>query len=74
MNIIIKALDILEREAHRLKGELKKGKRLEWKDVKVILKALGILAENKEIQDEAAKKSLLYLVGLNTFAAFVRTL
>lgn len=74
MNIMIRALDILEREAHRLKGELKKGKKLEWKDVKVILKALGILAEDKGIQDEAMKKNLLYLVGLNTFSAFVRKL
>ena len=56
-NIVELALRIIEKEAHRLRQELKKGKKLEWKDVRGILKALGALAEDKEIQAEAEKKS-----------------
>lgn len=73
-NIVELALRIIEKEAHRLRQELKKGKKPEWKDVRGILKALGALAEDKEIQAEAEKKSKWYVFGLNTFAAFTRSL
>ena len=74
MKLIITALRIMERESRKLRQQCEKGKIPEWKDVKLILQALGALAEDAQIQAEAEKKSMWYKVGLATFAAFTRSL
>ena len=74
MTIIIRALEILENEAHRLKEKLKRGEKLGWADVKKILQALGLLAGDSQIQEEAGKKGWRYLAALKMFAAFTRSL
>lgn len=73
-SLIEVALGVIESESHRLREEIKKGKKLKWQDVKLILKGLGALAEYPQIQAEAEKKSVWYKVGLSTFAAFTRSL
>lgn len=66
--IAIKALNIIEREAGSLQRELENGKILEWKDVKIILGGLAILAGDKRIQEEAGKKNYIYKKALQVFA------
>lgn len=61
--IIIRALDILESQAHQLKEDLKKGKQASWDHIKSLLLALAILAGEKEIQEEAGKKNPVYPVA-----------
>lgn len=72
--ITIRALSIIEREAGSLRRELEKGKELRWEDVKIIIGGLGILADDKRIQEEAAKKHWFYKHALGMFAEFTKRL
>lgn len=72
--ITIKALDIIEREAGSLRRELEKGKELEWKDVKIILGGLALLAGDERIQEEAGKKVWWAPSALSGFAAVMKKL
>jgi len=69
MKIIISALDIIEKQAHILKEDLKAGKKASWDHIKSLLIALGILAGEPEIQAEAGKKNPVY-PGLLSFFSF----
>lgn len=68
------ALKIIEKESGRLRKELQQGKKLSFKDVKTILAGLGLLANDKQIQEEAGKKAWWYPAALAGFAEFTRHL
>ena len=72
MKIIIDTLDVLERQAHALKEDLKAGKKARWDHIKNLLIALGILAGEKEIQEEAGKKNPIYPGLLSFFSASMK--
>lgn len=63
-----KVLLVIEREAKRLRERLEKGEELDFDDVKVFLKALGVFAGDKEIQAAARKKHLIWVIALISFA------
>ncbi len=74
MKLIITALDVIERQAHNLKEQVKKGRTPEWQNVKVMIKALGAIAEDPQFQAEAAKKGKWIPYVLNMLAGVVRSL
>lgn len=74
MKLIITALDIIEKKCRDLKEQLKKGKPPEWKDVRVMVKAVGAILEDPQFQAEAGKKAKWLPYVLNMIAGFVRSL
>lgn len=72
MKIIIAALDVLERQAHILKEDLRAGKKPSWDHIKNLLQALAILAGEPEIQAEAGKKNPIYPGLLSFFSALMK--
>ena len=70
--IAVRALQIIEEQSGKLWRELEKGKELGWKDVKIILGGLGLLAGDKRIQEEAGKKNRIYKTALDLFAWAMR--
>lgn len=72
MTIIIRALEILESQARKLKEDLKQGKKASWDHIKSLLLALAILAGEKEIQEEAGKKNPIYPGLLSFFSASMK--
>ena len=74
MKLIVLSLDIIERKCHDLKEQMKKGKPPEWKDVRVMVKAVGAILEDPQFQAEAAKKAGWLPYVLNMIAGFIRSL
>ncbi|MBA7491891.1 hypothetical protein ES702_02439 [subsurface metagenome] len=74
MKLIITALDIIEKEAHKLREEIKKGRKLGLKDLKLILGAFGLIAGDKQFQNEAFKINVLFGAALVAFAEFTKRL
>jgi len=72
MKLIITALEIIEKEAHKLREEIKKGRKLGLKDLKLILGAFGLIAGDKQFQNEAFKINMLFGAGLVAFAEFTK--
>lgn len=72
MKLIITALDIIEKEAHKLREEIKKGRKLGLKDLKLILGAFGLIAGDKQFQNEAFKVNVLFGAALVGFAEFTK--
>lgn len=72
MDIVYLALDVIEKQAQRLKGKQKRGEKVSFKDVTPLLKALGVLAEDPEIQAEAGKKNWVWAIALASFAGAMK--
>jgi len=72
MKATSKVLLIIEDESRKLRKRLDKGEELKFDDVKILLKALGLLAGDKEIQAEARKKSLVWAIALASFAGAMK--
>lgn len=72
MNIVYLALDVIEKQAGRLKKKQKKGEKVSFKDVIPLLKALGVLAEDPEILAEAGKKNWIWAIALSSFAGAMK--
>jgi len=70
--IAIKALKHLESQARRLRLEIKKGKKLTWEDVKLLIIALGVLAQ--EVKKEVKKINWGWLIPLNAFIDWTKTI
>lgn len=67
-----KVLLVIEREAKGLRERLEKGEKIEFDDVKTILKALGVFAGDPEIQAGARKKNLIWAIALASFAGAMK--
>jgi len=74
MKLIITALDIIEKQAHKLKEQMKKGKIPEWKDIRLMVKAVGAILEDPQFQAEVGKKAKWLPYVLNMIAGFIRSL
>ena len=74
MKAASKILRITEDEARKLRLRLEKGEKLKFEDTKILLKALGLFAGDPELQEEAGKKSILWVAGLASFSAMMRKL
>lgn len=74
MDVILLALDVIEKEAKRLKVKREKKEKIGFDDVKDLLKALGQLAEDPEILTEASKRSIWYGTGLRMFSGAMKKL
>jgi len=74
MKLIIAALDVIERRAHTLKEQMKKGKPPEWKDIRVMVKAVGAILEDPQFLAEVGKKAKWLPYVLNMIAGFIRSL
>lgn len=68
MKAASKILLIIEDESRKLRKRLDKGEELKFDDVKILLKALGLFAGDKEIQAAARKKHLIWVIALISFA------
>lgn len=58
---------MVDKEAKILRKRLEKGQKIEFKEVKILLKALGALAGAPEILAEARKKNILWATALASF-------
>ena len=74
MKLIITALDIIEKKCHTLKEQMKKGKPPEWKDVRIMVKAVGAILEDPQFLAEVGKKAKWLPYVLNMIAGFIRSL
>jgi len=74
MKLIIAALDVIENKCHNLKEQMKKGKPPEWKDVRVMVKAVGAILENPQFLEEVRKKAGWLPYVLSMIAGFIRGL
>ena len=74
MKLIITALDIIEKQAHKLKEQMKKEKIPEWKDIRLMVKAVGAILEDPGFQAEVGKKAKWLPYVLNMIAGFIRSL
>lgn len=72
MKAASKILLIIEDESRKLRKRLDKGKELKFDDVKILLKALGLLAGDAEIQAEARKKNIVWAIALASFAGAMK--
>jgi len=73
-DIIDLALKVIGQEADRLRAERKKGKKLGWEGAKLMLRAWGVIAGDKQFQNEAFKVNMLFGAALVAFAEFTKRL
>lgn len=62
------ALSVIEEEAKELRNLSQSGRAVGFEDIKILLKALGIMAGQKEIQEGARVYSAWWPVFLKGFA------
>ena len=74
MKLIVFSLDIIEKKCHNLKEQIKKGKPPEWKDIRVMVKAVGAILEDPQFLAEVGKKAKWLPYVLNMIAGFIRSL
>ena len=74
MDFLLLALDVIHKESGKLKAKREKGQIINFREVKPLLKALASLAEDKEILEEAGKKSAWYKAGLKIFAGAIKNI
>ena len=74
MKLIIAALDVIENKCHTLKEQMKKGKPPEWKDIRVMVQAVGAILEDPQFLEEVRKKAKWLPYVLSMIAGFIRSL
>ena len=74
MKLIIHALDVIERQAHNLKEQMKKGKTPEWKHIRVMVKAVGAILEDPQFLEEVRKKAGWLPYVLSMITGFIKSL
>lgn len=72
MKAASKILLIIEDESRKLRKRLDGGEELKFDDVKILLKALGLLAGDPEIQAEARRKNIVWAIALASFAGAMK--
>ena len=74
MKLIVTALDIIGKQAYKLKEQVEKGKPPEWKDMRLMVKAVGAILEDSQFQAGVAKIAKWLPYVLNMIAGVIRSL